>query len=71
MTEESCRQINHVINAVIRAPDEDWTAGLAGISAFHFHRLFCALTEEIMFVFPQRRRLPRAIELEETRCARQ
>lgn len=32
-------------------------AELAGISAFHFHRIFRALTGETMFAFLQRRRL--------------
>jgi AraC family transcriptional regulator len=65
--EEPPKQINQVIKAIIRAPGEDWTterlAGLAGISAFHFHRLFRALTGETMFAFLQRRRLLCAIEL--------
>jgi AraC family transcriptional regulator len=60
-------RINRVIKAIIRNPDGEWTtealAGLAGISAFHFHRLFRALTGETMFAFLQRRRLLRAIEL--------
>ena len=60
-------RINDVIKAIIRQPGEDWTterlAGLAGISAFHFHRVFRALTGETMFAFLQRRRLLRAIEL--------
>jgi AraC family transcriptional regulator len=67
MAEEYRQQINHVMKAIIRAPGEDWTterlAGLAGISAFHFHRTFRALTGETMFAFLQRRRLLRAIEL--------
>lgn len=60
-------RINHVIKTIIRHPGEDWTtqalAGLAGISAYHFHRIFRALTGETMFAFLQRRRLLRAIEL--------
>lgn len=60
-------RINKVIKAIIRDPDGEWTtqslAGLAGISAFHFHRIFRALTGETMFAFLQRRRLLRAIEL--------
>lgn len=60
-------RINNVIKAIIRHPDGDWTtqslAGLAGMSAFHFHRVFRALTGETMFAFLQRRRLLRAIEL--------
>jgi AraC family transcriptional regulator len=67
MAEEYRQPINQVIKAIIRAPGEDWTterlAGLAGISAFHFHRHFRALTGETMFAFLQRRRLLRAIEL--------
>lgn len=68
MNADDYRQpINHVIKAISRAPGEAWTtqrlAGLAGISAFHFHRLFRALTGETMFAFLQRRRLLRAIEL--------
>jgi AraC family transcriptional regulator len=59
--------INHVIKAIIRAPGDAWTterlSSLAGISAFHFHRIFRALTGETMFAFLQRRRLLRAIEL--------
>ncbi|MGH9837816.1 MAG: helix-turn-helix domain-containing protein [Blastocatellia bacterium] len=61
------KRINRVIRAIIRSPGEDWTtqtlAGLAGISAFHFHRAFRALTGETMFAFLQRRRLLRTIEL--------
>jgi AraC family transcriptional regulator len=60
-------RINHVIKAIIRNPDGEWTtetlAGLAGISAFHFHRIFRALTGETMFAFVQRRKLLRALEL--------
>ncbi len=60
-------RINQVIKTIIRHPGDDWTtqtlAGLAGISAFHFHRIFRALTGETMFAFLQRRRLLRAIEL--------
>ncbi len=60
-------QINRVIRAIIRQPDHDWTtvalAELAGISAFHFHRIFRALTGETMFAFLQRRKLLRAVEL--------
>lgn len=60
-------RINHVIKAIIRQPGEDWTtqtlADLAGISPFHFHRAFRALTGETMFAFLQRRRLLRTIEL--------
>ncbi|MCI0487984.1 MAG: AraC family transcriptional regulator [Blastocatellia bacterium] len=58
---------NKVIKAIIRNPGDNWTtqsmADLAGISAFHFHRIFRALTGETMFAFLQRRRLLRAIEL--------
>lgn len=60
-------RINRVIKAIIRNPDGDWTtealAGLTGISAFHFHRVFRALTGETMFAFVQRRKLLRALEL--------
>jgi AraC family transcriptional regulator len=60
-------RINKVIKAIIRDPGGDWTtqalAGLAGISAYHFHRIFRALTGETMLSFVQRRRLLRAIEL--------
>src|SRR5262249_33282771 len=60
-------RINRVIKAIIRNPDGDWTteslAGFAGISAFHFHRIFRALTGETMFAFVQRRKLLRALEL--------
>ena len=60
-------RINRVIKAIIRNPDGEWTtealAGLAGISAFHFHRIFRALTGETMFAFLQRRKLLRALEL--------
>jgi AraC family transcriptional regulator len=60
-------RINKVIKAIIRDPSGDWTtqalAGLAGISAYHFHRIFRALTGETMLSFVQRRRLLRAIEL--------
>lgn len=60
-------RINKVIKAIIRDPSGEWTtpalAELAGISAFHFHRIFRALTGETMFSFLQRRRLLRAIEL--------
>lgn len=59
--------INRVIKAIIRHPGDDWTtqtlAGLAGISPYHFHRIFRTLTGETMFAFLQRRRLLRAIEL--------
>lgn len=59
--------INRVIKAIIRNPGDEWTtqtlAGLAGISSFHFHRIFRMLTGETMFAFLQRRRLLRAIEL--------
>ncbi len=72
MFEQEYRQrINQVIKTIIRHPaglaGADWTtqtlAGLAGISTFHFHRIFRALTGETMFAFLQRRRLLRAIEL--------
>ena len=60
-------RINKVIQAIIRDPSGDWTtqalAGRAAISAFHFHRIFRALTGETMFAFVQRRRLLRTIEL--------
>jgi AraC family transcriptional regulator len=60
-------RINKVITAMIRDPDGEWTtqdlASLAGMSAFHFHRIFRALTGETMFALLQRRRLLRAIEL--------
>jgi AraC family transcriptional regulator len=60
-------RINRVIKAIIRNPDGEWSteslAGLAGISAFHFHRIFRALTGETMFAFVQRRKLLRALEL--------
>lgn len=60
-------RINRVIKAIIRNPDGDCTtdtlAGLAGISPFHFHRIFRALTGETMFAFVQRRKLLRALEL--------
>lgn len=72
MAEAYCQQINQVIKAIIRAPGEDWTterlASLAGISAFHFHRVFRAVTGETMFAFLQRRRLLRAIELMDEDC---
>ncbi|MBI1763196.1 MAG: helix-turn-helix transcriptional regulator, partial [Acidobacteria bacterium] len=59
--------INQVIKAIIRHPGDAWTtqnlAGLAGISPFHFHRIFRTLTGETMFAFLQRRRLLRALEL--------
>lgn len=59
--------INRVIKAIIRHPGDEWTtptlASLAGISPFHFHRIFRTLTGETMFAFLQRRRLLRAIEL--------
>jgi AraC family transcriptional regulator len=65
--QEYRNRINRVIKTIIRHPGDDWTtqtlAGLAGISAFHFHRIFHALTGETMFAFLQRRRLLRAIEL--------
>lgn len=68
MTEHEYRnRINNVIKAIIRRPSDDWTteslAGLAGISPFHFHRIFRALTGETMFAFLQRRKLLRALEL--------
>lgn len=60
-------RINKVMKMIIRNPGGTWTtsalAGLAGMSAFHFHRIFRALTGETMFAFLQRRRLLRAIEL--------
>ena len=60
-------RINKVIKAIIKNPGDDWTtqslAGLAWVSAFHFHRIFRAMTGETMFAFLQRRRLLRAIEL--------
>lgn len=60
-------RINRIIKAIIRNPGDEWStqslAGLAGISAFHFHRIFRALTGETMFAFLQRRRLLRAMEL--------
>lgn len=60
-------RINKVIKAITRDPGSVWTtqsmAGLAGISTFHFHRIFRALTGETMFAFLQRRRLLRSIEL--------
>jgi AraC family transcriptional regulator len=60
-------RINRVIKAIIRDPSGDWTTPaltrLAGVSAFHFHRIFRAMTGETMFAFLQRRRLLRAIEL--------
>lgn len=60
-------RINKVIKAIIQNPGDDWTtqslAGIAWISAYHFHRIFRALTGETMFAFLQRRRLLRAIEL--------
>jgi AraC family transcriptional regulator len=53
--QEYRNRINRVINAIIQQPGADWTtpelAGLAGISAFHFHRIFRALTGETMFAF--------------------
>lgn len=69
--QEYRNRINQVIKTIIRHPEglagDGWTtqtlAGLAGISAFHFHRIFRALTGETMFAFLQRRRLLRAIEL--------
>ena len=68
MIEQEYRdRINQVIKAIIRNPDGEWTtqtlAELAGISAFHFHRIFRALTGETMFAFLQRRKLLRALEL--------
>lgn len=67
LTDNYRDHINTVIKAIIRAPGEDWTterlASLAGISPFHFHRIFRAVTGETMFAFLQRRRLVRAIEL--------
>jgi AraC family transcriptional regulator len=60
-------RINRVIKAIIKSPESVWTteslAGLAGISPFHFHRVFRALTGETMFAFLQRRKLLRACEL--------
>ncbi len=60
-------RINRIIKAIIRNPGDEWStqslADLAGISAFHFHRIFRALTGETMFAFLQRRRLLRAMEL--------
>jgi AraC family transcriptional regulator len=60
-------RINRVVRVIIREPSGHWTtqalADLAGLSAFHFHRIFRALTGETMFAFLQRRRLLRAIEL--------
>lgn len=60
-------RINAVIKGMIHDPSDDWTtpelASLAGMSAFHFHRIFRALTGETMFAFLQRRRLLRAMEL--------
>lgn len=60
-------RINCVIKAIIRNPQDEWAtpalAELAGISPFHFHRVFRRLTGETMFAFLQRRRLLRAIEL--------
>ncbi len=60
-------RINKVIKAIIHRPCDDWTteslAELAGISPFHFHRIFRALTGETMFAFLQRRKLLRALEL--------
>lgn len=68
MHEQRYREsINRVIKGIIRHPGDDWTtarlAGLAGISPYHFHRVFRTLTGETMFAFLQRRRLLRAIEL--------
>jgi AraC family transcriptional regulator len=67
LEQEYRNRINKVIKAIIHHPGDDWTtldlAGLAGMSAFHFHRIFRALTGETMFAFLQRRRLLRAIEL--------
>jgi AraC family transcriptional regulator len=67
LEQEYRNRINIVIKAIIRDPGGEWTtqtlAGLAGISAFHFHRIFRALTGETMLSFVQRRRLLRAIEL--------
>lgn len=60
-------RINKVIKAIIHRPCDEWTteslAELAGISPFHFHRIFRALTGETMFAFLQRRKLLRALEL--------
>ncbi|MBP6821406.1 MAG: AraC family transcriptional regulator [Acidobacteria bacterium] len=73
--QEYRNRINQVIKAIIRHPagpsaglaGDDWTtqalAELAGISTFHFHRIFRALTGETMFAFLQRRRLLRSIEM--------
>lgn len=65
--QEYRNRINKVIKAIACDPSGDWTtealAGLAGISTFHFHRIFRALTGETMFAFLQRRRLLRSIEL--------
>jgi len=68
MHEQRYREsINRVIKGIIRHPGDAWTterlAGLAGISPYHFHRVFRTLTGETMFAFLQRRRLLRAIEL--------
>ena len=68
MFEQEYRErINRVIKAIIKDPNGDWTteslAELAGISAFHFHRIFRALTGETMFAFLQRRKLLRSLEL--------
>jgi AraC family transcriptional regulator len=53
--QEYRERINNVIKAIIRDPCSDWAtqslAGLAGISTFHFHRIFRALTVETMFAF--------------------
>lgn len=60
-------RINRIIKVIIRNPGGEWTteslADIAGISAFHFHRIFRALTGETMFSFLQRRRLIYAVEL--------
>lgn len=65
--QEYRNRINKVIKAIIHRPCDDWTteslANLAGISPFHFHRIFRALTGETMFAFLQRRKLLRALEL--------
>jgi len=65
--QEYRERINQVIKAIIRNPDGEWNtqsmARLAGISPFHFHRIFRALTGETMFAFLQRRKLLRAVEL--------
>ena len=60
-------RINRIIKVIIRNPGGEWTtqslSEIAGISAYHFHRIFRALTGETMFSFLQRRRLIYAVEL--------